>query len=835
MHFYSCKDASKPRLESTASAGSAEEVGDTMHVAYMQRELRYPTRYADQEATREELAADEHVVVVQLDEKKLRHTNDVVQLAFSSDGKRLATGSRSGVALVWERAADGWDQTRLPSIRHQSTLSGCTWADGGQTLLTASTDGQLRSWPLDEYRDDHIQWSLEGAPDVTTVAASPSGSMVASGGSDGHVYLYDARFADRAEADLFVGHRGDDVFAAWSVGDDPRDVLSLATASRASQRGGESLELVDWRTDSRSILPAIDDLQKVVRCSGGRFLVAHTLLTGNLQKDVRVINAQTGEEVASGRGAQSLVALPSADRFAVGTKGLWLRVASPERTVTDDAGRRQLDWKTKQLAQGARDEKIVWLASTREQNSDVVYAGTDGKEPSLFRVVVDDSGEIGTVDELPGLNGAGSGKESLSLSGLTAGGQWVAVIRGPKQSVSVLDTAADGAAWGHDVAGVSQVSSVAVSPQGHLVAVANDELLWGEAQSATLDAADLRDSTIIYRKVGLMPNGRFYALGRRGRRAVVLTWSPGSDPSTGVYLRSRPPVVLAAVQPSGEGAITVASLGAGGAYHEWVPKNPSAPAFGRSLVPAGYTVVDADASVDATKICLTATNGKQTLARFLQRSGVDEPPTVNDLKMPPGKQLSSLATCAVEGDHIVVWDAGQNAAFSWRIDAPEAAREIAIVPPAVASVASVPEPVAVSSEGLVGLTSPARDGKFLYAFDVTEPGPIQLEGAPAAHPTGDAPALVFSNRGKRLLVGAASGQVIVYNVANTAKDATSGMFPAPEKMTAFSEHRRPVASLYMTSDGVLLSGAREGEVLLWPLPPSKDTAPGAADDLAAAH
>ncbi len=112
------------------------------------------------------------------------HTDWVAAVAFSRDGKGLATASADRTARWW--AADGKAGEALKG--HEAAVSAVAFGPG-DSILTGSHDGTVRLWPPKRRGDPRVLSKQRGA--VLAVALSPDGKTVAAGGMDGAIRLID--------------------------------------------------------------------------------------------------------------------------------------------------------------------------------------------------------------------------------------------------------------------------------------------------------------------------------------------------------------------------------------------------------------------------------------------------------------------------------------------------------------------------------------------------------------------------------------------------------------------------------------------------------------------
>lgn len=107
------------------------------------------------------------------------HADIILDLAWSPDGRRIATAGVDGEAKVWD-VRTGAELLTLTG--HTSIVSGVAFAPDGRLVATASYDGTVRLWDA-ATGEQVLELSGHGGAN-SDVVFSPDGERVASGGAD---------------------------------------------------------------------------------------------------------------------------------------------------------------------------------------------------------------------------------------------------------------------------------------------------------------------------------------------------------------------------------------------------------------------------------------------------------------------------------------------------------------------------------------------------------------------------------------------------------------------------------------------------------------------------
>ncbi|KAG8933857.1 hypothetical protein FRC01_006703 [Tulasnella sp. 417] len=678
------------------------------------------------------------------------HDSSVHSVAFSPDGKLLASGS-------WDKSIRLWDaKTGAPigePLRgHDSSVHSVAFSPDGKLLASGSGDKTIRLW--DAKTGASIGKPLRGHDHwVRSVAFSPDGKLLASGSEDKTIRLWDAKTGAPSGEPL----RGHD-WTVQSVAFSPDGKL-LASGSNDC-----TIRLWDAKTGAPIGEPLRDHnglVESVAFSPDGKLLAS-----GSWDWTTRLWDAKTQAPIGDphrfrgldGDGcAQSVAFSPDGKLLASGSLGKTIRLWDAKTGALIGEPLRGHHGSVQSVA-FSPDDKI--LASGSEDNTIRLWDAKTGAP-------------IGEP-----LRGHNLSVESVAFSPdgkLLASGSWDKTIR--------LWDAKTGAPIGEPLRGHDgEVQSVAFSPDGKLLASGsrdNTIRLWDAKTGASI-GEPLRGHDHWVRSVAFSPDGKLLASGSEDK--TIRLWDAKTGAPIGEPLRGHLGSVLSvAFSPDGK---LLASGSKDCAIRLWDAKT-GAP-IGEQLIGHDHWVQSVAFSLDSK--LLASGSPDNTIRLWDAKTGarLGEPFRGHDGSFesitfsPDGKLLASGSS----DNTIRLWDA--------KIGAP-------IGEPSRGHHQSV-RSVAFSPDGKL-LASGSRD-QTIRLWDAKTQPPI---GEPLRGHDQSVESVAFSPDGKLLASGSRDKTIRLWD---TKTGASIGV--------PLRGHEESVESVAFSPDGKLLaSGSDDKTIGLW--------------------
>ena len=210
------------------------------------------------------------------------HASSVNSVAFSPDGKTLASGSSDFTIKLWD-VESGLQIKSLAG--HVDMVNSVAFSPDGKTLASGNGDNTIKLWNVET--GQQIKSFLQ-ADVVRSVAFSPDGKTLASGSNDRTIKLWNVEIGQQIPKSL-TGH------ADWVLS------VMFSPDGKTLASGSKDKTIKIWNVETGQLIKSLAGhsnwVTSVAFSSDGK-----TLASGSWDKTIKLWNVETGQQIKSLEG-----------------------------------------------------------------------------------------------------------------------------------------------------------------------------------------------------------------------------------------------------------------------------------------------------------------------------------------------------------------------------------------------------------------------------------------------------------------------------------------------------------------------------------------------------